>query len=105
MPHILVDLDGTLAEYHGWSMAPGKPIANMVHKVRGFLLSNIEVRIFTARVAASGKLTPLGTVDDEAWAAVQRANIDEWCTKVFGFPLPVTATKDFDAIAIIKLAK
>jgi hypothetical protein len=48
---IAVDLDGTLAEYHGWKGIEhiGKPIPAMVDKVKGLLATGFEVVIFTAR--------------------------------------------------------
>jgi hypothetical protein len=51
-----VDLDGTLAEYHG-RQGPthiGRPIPLMMKRVRNWLKAGIEVRIVTARVS-SGK--------------------------------------------------
>lgn len=44
-----VDLDGTLAEYHGWSANVGKIIPRMKFRVQRWLAKGYEVRIFTAR--------------------------------------------------------
>ena len=47
-----VDLDGTLAEYHGW-VSPthiGAPIPKMLYRVGRWLAEGKEVRIMTARV-------------------------------------------------------
>jgi hypothetical protein len=46
-----VDLDGTLAEYHGWKGMEdiGKPIPAMVNRVFDWLYQGIAVKIFTAR--------------------------------------------------------
>lgn len=51
-PYIAVDLDGTLAEYHGWQGIEhiGKPIKPMVQRVKRWLREGREVRCFTARV-------------------------------------------------------
>ena len=49
-----VDLDGTLAEYHGWNGSIGKPIAPMVDRVKRWLAEGVEVRIMTARVSNRG---------------------------------------------------
>ena len=46
-----VDLDGTLAEYHGWSEKIGEPVPAMVQKVKRWVREGKEVRIFTARGA------------------------------------------------------
>ena len=57
MGWIGVDLDGTLAEYHGWhdDGRIGKPILPMVARVKKWLAEGKEVRIVTERV------WPLGT--------------------------------------------
>lgn len=45
-----VDLDGTLAEYHGWNTGKiGVPIPKMMSRVRDWLSQGITVKIFTAR--------------------------------------------------------
>lgn len=82
---IAVDLDGTLAVYHGWQGAShiGPPIPRMVERVREWVGQGKDVRIFTARVAP-------GKVDrDECFCAINR-----WCLDVFGCVLPVTSEKD-----------
>ena len=46
-----VDLDGTLAEYHGWNDGKiGEPIQLMVERVKRWLAEGKSVRIMTARV-------------------------------------------------------
>lgn len=49
-----VDLDGTLAEYTTWQGLThiGKPIPEMVDRIKVWLDEGIEVRIFTARCSA-----------------------------------------------------
>jgi len=46
-----VDLDGTLAEYHGWDYTGGigKAIPLMVERVKTWLLEGKTIKIFTAR--------------------------------------------------------
>ncbi len=102
-----VDLDGTLAEYHGWpdDGSIGKPILAMVERVKKWLAEGKDVRIFTARVF------PLGT--DQAnrshllfseWrmndAAKQQQQIYAWCKEHLGKILAVTCTKDYSMIEL-----
>ena len=84
-----VDLDGTLAEYHGWKGAEhiGKPVQAMVDRVDAWLDANQDVRIFTARVA-----------DDPDGSA--RGPIERWCLDVFGFLLPITNVKDYGMVEL-----
>lgn len=51
MSKYAVDLDGTLAEYHGWRGYDdvGKPIQPMMDRVKKWISEGIEVIIFTAR--------------------------------------------------------
>lgn len=51
-PWIGVDLDGVLAEYHGWQGPEhiGRPIRPMIHRVKRWLKEGKEVRCFTARI-------------------------------------------------------
>lgn len=46
-----VDLDGTLAEYHGWKGMEhiGKPVPLMLQRVKNWIARGITVKIFTAR--------------------------------------------------------
>jgi hypothetical protein len=85
-----VDLDGTLAEYHGWKGIAhiGAPVPAMVERVRFWLSQGVEVRIFTARVCT--------------WADRRQARrvIGEWC-QTHGLPrLAITNTKDYDMIEL-----
>lgn len=49
---IAVDLDGTLAEYHGWEAwnIIGPPIPAMVARVKQWLAEGYTVKVFTARL-------------------------------------------------------
>lgn len=85
--HILVDFDGTLAVYVGWTTL-GPPIERMMWQVREWIRDGKEVRIFTARVAP-GK-------DQRA----QREMIQEWCREYLGKTLQVINEKDGHTEAI-----
>jgi len=83
-----VDLDGTLAEYHGWSGPNhiGPPVPAMVERVKRWLADGREVRIFTARIAEGNPYV--------------RDAIEEWCQEHIGTRLPVTATKDLHMVEL-----
>jgi hypothetical protein len=83
-----VDLDGTLAEYGGWKGAGsiGAPIPAMVERVKAWLASGQEVRIFTARVSDGEQET--------------RIRIMEWCKEHIGQPLPITNVKDYEMVEL-----
>ncbi|MGD0238350.1 MAG: hypothetical protein ABSC55_27925 [Syntrophorhabdales bacterium] len=51
-----VDLDGTLAEYHGWIGIHhiGKAITPMVERVKRWIGEGKKVKIFTARASQEG---------------------------------------------------
>jgi hypothetical protein len=85
MGWIGVDLGGTLAEYDAWRGEAhiGKPIPEMVERVRTWLNLGRDVRIFTARVCSTN-ITRRGA----------EAAIKAWCLEQFGCVLPVTAEKD-----------
>jgi len=98
-----VDLDGTLAEWHGWhdDGGIGAPIAPMVERVKKWLAQGQEVRIMTARVGASGKWShKAGAYDDHRFAQYQRECIEAWCLLHIGQVIPVTATKDMDMLCL-----
>lgn len=101
-----VDLDGTLAEYHGWVRADhiGDPIEPMCARVRTWLAEGRQVRIFTARVY------PITVVIDEQYtmpslqfgasdrmsqAVMAAVAIRNWSRIHFGRWLPITCVKDF----------
>ena len=85
-----VDLDGTLAEYHGWMGVThiGPPVPRMLHKVKTLLAQGVDVRVFTARVCSRG--------EGEAEAAI--AAIQAWCLEHVGRALLVTNVKDYGLI-------
>lgn len=81
-----VDLDGTLAVYHGWVEEGhiGRPLMPMVRRVRQLLAAGWEVKILTARM---GEAIPS---DKEAVLAAIR----DFCLEQFSVALPVVAAKD-----------
>jgi len=80
-----VDLDGTLAEYHGFvsETTIGKPIPIMVERIKSWLADGINVKIFTARVGPGPNDIPKA-----------RKAIEDWCLEHIGQVLPVTCEKD-----------
>lgn len=81
-----VDLDSTLAEYHGW-VGPdeiGPPVPKMLARVRAWVAAGQEVRIMTARASVPDESTRIIAID-----AVRR-----WCLEHVGVILPVTDKKD-----------
>lgn len=85
-----VDLDGTLAEHHGWKGPEiiGAPVPAMLERVKGWLDEGIEVRIFTARISRPAE------------RGIATRAIADWCERN-GLPrLPVTNAKDFRMIEL-----
>lgn len=84
-----VDLDGTLAHYDEWRGVDhvGAPIPEMVERVKAWRRDDIEVRVFTARVAVGQR--------DAALPA-----IEAWLLEHVGEVLPVTHEKDFGMVAL-----
>ena len=96
-----VDLDGTLAEYHGWTGGIGKPIKPMVDRVKQWIADGIDVRIMTARVCNDGRYSAeSGRSADEDFVAEQHYAIMQWCFENIGCVLPVTHKKDFMMIEL-----
>jgi len=101
MGWIGVDLDGTLAEYHGWGGPEniGKPIVRMVTRVKNWLEDGKDVRIFTARIW-NGE--PGHSPDEEKWRDVEevKSYIRAWCKEHIGQELPITNVKDYGMIEL-----
>jgi len=72
----------------------------MLERVKKWLAEGKRVKIFTARVGASGLTSGPGLKDDVAFADRQRQNIQAWCIRHLGVLLEVTATKDFKMIEL-----
>lgn len=85
-----VDFDGTLAVWRGNYDIMGPPIPLMVERVRGWLRSGYDVKIFTARVSHT---------DCKKRAAVETV-IRAWCRENIGQELEVTNAKDFSCLEI-----
>lgn len=92
-----VDLDGTLAEYHGWVSEEhiGPPVPAMVARVKRWIAKGKDVRIFTARVCP-------GIARCEGTRSVYRIElvIKAWCLKHIGTELPITHEKDYGMIEL-----
>jgi hypothetical protein len=97
-----VDLDGTLAHYDGWKGPDhiGPPVPLMAERVKLWLADGREVRIVTARVAATGRQNASGDIDDASFAAKQVERIQQWCLEHVGQALAVTATKDYGMVEL-----
>ncbi len=92
-----VDLDGTLAEYHGGESGQGiigLPIPLMVNRVKQWLTDGYTVKIVTARVSHDGK------VETQRAAALALLAIMGWCEAHVGVALPVTNEKDYNMIEL-----
>ena len=87
-----VDLDGTLAEYHGWQGIDhiGAPVPAMVERVKRWVAEGKKVKIFTARVS--------GASGDDLHAIV--GPIFHWCHEHIGVRLDITCCKDFGMIEL-----
>jgi hypothetical protein len=76
-----VDLDGTLAEYDGQMGADiGEPVGAMLNRVKNWLTSGQEVRIFTARASEPA----------------QRRAVKAWLKEHGLEACAITNSKDFD---------
>jgi hypothetical protein len=98
-----VDLDGTLAEYHGWKGADniGAPVPAMVDRVKKWLADGVTVKIFTARVCVTGGYSEVSKMQASLdFANEQTAFIKAWCKEHIGQELEVTCVKDFAMIEL-----
>jgi phosphoribosylamine--glycine ligase len=80
-----VDLDGTLAKYDGDREEIGEPIPLMVNRVKRWIADGQEVRVLTARAERHPEFRP-----------DQIAKVHDWVKKNIGYPLHVTAQKDYE---------
>ncbi len=99
-----VDLDGTLAEYHGWVSEDhiGAPITQMVERVKRWLREGKDVRIFTARVDGGEVALSMGVEEGVHFRDVEhvKSTIRAWCVEHIGQELPITNVKDFGMIEL-----
>lgn len=103
-----VDLDGTLAEYHGWPKdgSIGAPVPTMVDRVKRWLAEGKDVRIVTARVAWNSDVMYVPEAPSIEAEAIrlerleQRKAIERWCLTHLGQALEVTCCKDFQMIEL-----
>ena len=95
-----VDLDGTLAEYHGWGDGSiGKPIPAMVERVKRWIAEGNTVKIMTARCWPFGTNASAEThrvLDSSA----QIDAITAWLIEHIGQPLEITCVKDYAMIEL-----
>lgn len=86
-----VDLDGTLAEYHGFvsDIHIGEPIEKMVDRVKGWIAEGKDVKIVTARVSPN----TLFHNNSDSGPIIKA--IQNWCKQHLGRVLPITHEKDF----------
>lgn len=86
-----VDLDGTLAEYHGWVQPDhiGAPIPKMVERVKQWHAKGITVKIMTARVSVAHQL-PVVVPAIKAWVK-EHVGIDD---------IPITCKKDLGMVEL-----
>jgi hypothetical protein len=93
-----VDLDATLAEYHGFiEDVIGKPVPVMLERVKRWLAEGWEVRIVTARV---GTAEPGRVSDTPEKIEAIRTMIEDWCEEHLGQRLRVTNEKDYGMVEI-----
>jgi hypothetical protein len=100
---IAVDLDGTFAEYHGWTKWNefGPPIPKMVERVRGWLAEGRDVRIFTARVPLDDTEEHTCRHTGEKWNGVMmKYAIAEYTERHVGRRLRSQCYKDLNCIEI-----
>lgn len=80
-PWIGVDLDGTLAEYHGWKGPNdiGAPIPAMHNRILQWLREGRRVKIFTARAAQPEQVPAIRSwLDAHGMEAVEITNIKDF---------------------------
>jgi hypothetical protein len=87
---VAFDLDGTLAEYHGWNGVThiGAPIPKMVERLKAYRAKNVNVIIFTARAS--------NAPDQEMAMKI----IQAWCLQNLNEILPITNEKTPDIVRL-----
>ena len=91
-----VDLDGTLARYDGWKGNEhiGDPVPAMLDRVKNWLKSGQNVKIFTARVSPQACRLNGNTLEET------RRPIEAWLIRHLGRPLEITHEKDMAMIEL-----
>lgn len=92
-----VDLDGTLAYYHGWTKwnVIGDPIPAMLARVKKWVEDGEEVRIFTARLGHDDSVVHQCYNTGERFTNAMMAQaIMDWTKQHVGVVLTVTCFKD-----------
>lgn len=101
--YILVDMDGTLAEYTTWTPWNefGKPIPQMVARIKQWLAEGKDVRIFTARVPRDDTAVQTCRLTGEKWTGVDmKHEIAAYTEQVVGQRLRSQCWKDFYCLEI-----
>jgi hypothetical protein len=111
------DLDGTLAEYHGWQGEDhiGAPVAPIVRLITAMHRAGLRVKVMTARVAPKDEINTFPnpyikecmTIQDpprQTWALKDRWTarefIQEWCYRNLGFVPEITHEKDYHMLQL-----
>jgi len=89
-----VDFDGTLAEDTGWKgfRHLGKPIPEMIKKVKEWLEEGDEVVVHTARLTWTSE-SPFNPADEQLDRDGIIALLEEWCLTNIGQKLPIINEK------------
>lgn len=88
------DVDGTIAEYHGWvpDGSIGKPITAMIRRIKNYIKKGRDVRLCTARI------NPSGRQEFPEQFEAQKGIIDSWCLEHIGQTLPICYEKDLHMV-------
>lgn len=91
LKHVGVDFDATLATYDGWKgpAVLGKPVPEMVRRMKAGMAQGTRFWIFTARVNPSGHDYKSSLDATQSYVAIA-----QWCMQVFGQLLPITHEKN-----------
>jgi hypothetical protein len=101
--YILVDMDGTLAVYEGWTPwnVFGAPIPAMVQRIKGWLAEGKDVRIFTARMPLDETAPQKCRHTGEEWTGVQmKWHIANYTELHVGQRLRAQCWKDLNCVEI-----
>ena len=90
---VAVDLDGTLAEYHGWTDdgSVGRPVSRMVGRVKQWLAEGKSVVILTARVCHG---------DPHGQEPIVRAWLNDTFGREVAEQIKITSEKDWSMVEI-----
>lgn len=98
-----MDLDGTLAQYHGWAKWSdiGEPVSLMLDRVKKWVADGVEVRIVTARMGHDDSVVHRCKTSGERFTnALMAGVIMDWTKRHVGVALTVTCFKDVDMLEL-----